>query len=60
MITGNMTIWKPAPSTPLISIALIKIVQRVFIKINLFLKVLEEENAPAGVVTLCCGGVDVG
>jgi len=50
MITGNMTIWKPAPSTPLISIALIKIVQRV----------LEEENAPVGVVTLCCGGVDIG
>jgi hypothetical protein len=28
--------------------------------LNYFVKVLEEENAPVGVVTLCCGGVDIG
>jgi len=50
MITGNMTIWKPAPSTPLISIACMKIIN----------DVLKECNAPVGVVTICCGGVDIG
>jgi aldehyde dehydrogenase family 7 protein A1 len=50
MITGNMTIWKPAPSTPLIAIATYKIIQ----------EVLERNQVPEGVVTLCCGGPDIG
>jgi len=32
MITGNMTLWKPAPSTPLIAIAIYKIIQEVLEK----------------------------
>lgn len=50
MITGNMTIWKPAPTTPLIAIATYKIIQ----------EVLERNQVPQGVVTLCCGGPDIG
>ena len=50
MICGNMTLWKPAPTTPLIAVATVKII----------LEVLEKNNVPKGVVTLCCGGPDIG
>ncbi|ORY36140.1 aldehyde dehydrogenase family 7 member A1 [Rhizoclosmatium globosum] len=50
LITGNATIWKPAPSTPLISVAISKIIQ----------DVLEENNLPGALHTMVCGGADVG
>ncbi|ODN99344.1 aldehyde dehydrogenase family 7 member A1 [Cryptococcus wingfieldii CBS 7118] len=50
LATGNSTIWKPAPSTPLISIALTKLLAPVFAKYDL----------PGSVAALVCGGVDVG
>ena len=50
MICGNMTILKPAPSTPLIAIATFQIIQ----------DVLTKNNLPKGIVTLCCGGPDIG
>ncbi|WVQ63131.1 uncharacterized protein L199_001282 [Kwoniella botswanensis] len=50
LVTGNSTIWKPAPSTPLASIAVTKLIQ----------PVLEKNGLPAAVAALVCGGVDVG
>ncbi|OCF58450.1 aldehyde dehydrogenase family 7 member A1 [Kwoniella mangroviensis CBS 10435] len=50
LVTGNSTIWKPAPSTPLASIAITKLIQ----------PVLERNGLPAAVAALVCGGVDVG
>ncbi|WVQ70635.1 hypothetical protein IAR50_000155 [Cryptococcus sp. DSM 104548] len=50
LATGNSTIWKPAPSTPLISIAVTKLLEPVFAKYDL----------PGSVAALVCGGVDVG
>ncbi|KAI5478698.1 aldehyde dehydrogenase family 7 member A1 [Pseudohyphozyma bogoriensis] len=49
-ITGNSTLWKPAPSTPLVSIATTKIVTSVLI----------EEGLPPALCTLLCGGTEVG
>ena len=43
-------IWKGAPSTPLVSVAVTKVVA----------SVLEKNNIPAAVSTLCTGGADVG
>ncbi|WWC72429.1 uncharacterized protein I206_106391 [Kwoniella pini CBS 10737] len=50
LVTGNATIWKPAPSTPLSSIAITKLIQPVF----------EKNGLPAAAAALVCGGVDVG
>ncbi|KAI8854991.1 aldehyde dehydrogenase [Chytridium lagenaria] len=50
LITGNTTVWKPSPSTPLVSIATTKIIE----------KVLAENNLPGAIHSLCCGGADVG
>ncbi|WWC65400.1 uncharacterized protein I303_108018 [Kwoniella dejecticola CBS 10117] len=50
LVTGNATIWKPAPSTPLSSIAVTKLIQPVF----------EKNGLPAAAAALVCGGVDVG
>jgi aldehyde dehydrogenase family 7 protein A1 len=47
---GNSTVWKPAPTTPLIAIAITKILQEVF----------EVNKLPASICSLVCGGVDIG
>lgn len=49
-ISGNATVWKPAPSTSLCGIASTKIIA----------SVLEENGLPAGIATLVCGGTEVG
>lgn len=50
MVCGNTVLWKGAETTPLVSIATTKIIA----------KVLERNDIPAAVATLCSGGVDVG
>jgi aldehyde dehydrogenase family 7 protein A1 len=51
MITGNMTIWKGASSTSLVSIATMRIIA----------EVLERNECPAGVLTMVIGpGASVG
>ncbi|XP_046559067.1 alpha-aminoadipic semialdehyde dehydrogenase-like [Haliotis rubra] len=50
LITGNTVLWKGAPSTPLTSVAMIRIVT----------KVLEDNNIPGSVCSLVCGGADIG
>ncbi|WVQ85991.1 hypothetical protein IAT38_008159 [Cryptococcus sp. DSM 104549] len=50
LVTGNSTIWKPAPSTPLSSIAVIRLIQ----------PVLERNGLPGAAAALVCGGIDVG
>ena len=50
LAAGNATLWKPAPSTPLCSIAVTKIVSGV----------LERNGIPGAVAGLVTGGKDVG
>ena len=50
MAAGNATIWKPAPTTPLCSIAVTKIVSHV----------LEKNGMPGAVAALVTGGRDAG
>ncbi|ORY35667.1 Aldehyde/histidinol dehydrogenase [Naematelia encephala] len=50
LATGNSTIWKPSPTTPLAAIAVTKLIQ----------PVLERNGLPGAVASLVCGGVDVG
>lgn len=50
LAAGNATLWKPAPSTPLCSIAVTKIVSGV----------LERNGVPGAVAGLVTGGKDVG
>ena len=50
LITGNATIWKPAPSTPLVAIATTKIL----------VPVLEANGYSGALSSLVCGGGDVG
>lgn len=49
-VTGNATVWKPAPTTPLTAIATTKIVQ----------SVLEANKLDAGLAALVCGGGETG
>ncbi|XP_053681865.1 putative aldehyde dehydrogenase family 7 member A1 homolog [Sabethes cyaneus] len=49
LTVGNCVVWKGAPSTPLVSVATIKIVANV----------LKRNNLPP-IVTLCQGGTDIG
>lgn len=49
-ITGNATVWKPAPSTPLTAIATTKIVAAV----------LEAHKLPGALAALVCGGAEAG
>ncbi|GAA6050904.1 hypothetical protein JCM3770_002524 [Rhodotorula araucariae] len=49
-ITGNASIWKPAPSTPLTAIATTKILQ----------SVLEANKLDSALAALVCGGGEVG
>ncbi|KAK3858063.1 hypothetical protein Pcinc_014684 [Petrolisthes cinctipes] len=50
MVCGDTLVWKGAPSTPLVSVATTRIVA----------SVLEKNNLPGAVSSLCCGGADVG
>ncbi|GAA5934111.1 uncharacterized protein JCM15063_000558 [Sporobolomyces koalae] len=49
-ITGNASVWKPAPTTPLTAIATTKIIQ----------SVLEANKLDGALSSLLCGGGDVG
>ncbi|XP_036590884.1 alpha-aminoadipic semialdehyde dehydrogenase [Trichosurus vulpecula] len=50
LICGNVCLWKGAPTTPLISVAVTKIVA----------KVLEDNNLPGAICSMTCGGADIG
>jgi aldehyde dehydrogenase family 7 member A1 len=50
MVTGNMTLWKGAPSTSLLSVACTKLVA----------DVLESNGVDGAVCATVCGGADVG
>ncbi|OZJ01872.1 putative aldehyde dehydrogenase family 7 member A1 [Bifiguratus adelaidae] len=50
LLTGNAMLWKPAPSTPLCSIAVTKILERV----------LAENNLPPALCSLVTGGGSIG
>ncbi len=50
MTAGNATLWKPAPTTPLCSVATTKIIA----------KVLEKNGIDGAVAGLVCGGKDIG
>ena len=49
-VCGNVMLWKGAPSTSLVSIAMTKIQA----------EVLEANNLPGGICSLVCGGADIG
>ena len=49
-IGGNVNIWKGAPTTPLTSIAVTKIVADVF----------KKNNLPPAIATLVSGGAEIG
>ncbi|CAO3579963.1 unnamed protein product [Absidia cylindrospora] len=50
LVTGNGVLWKPSPTTPLVSIAVTKILERT----------LKEHNLPPALCSLVTGGTDVG
>jgi len=50
MVCGNASVWKGAPSTPLVSVAITKILDRVF----------KRNNIPGAVSSMVVGGTDVG
>uniref|UniRef100_A0A452UTT3 Alpha-aminoadipic semialdehyde dehydrogenase n=1 Tax=Ursus maritimus TaxID=29073 RepID=A0A452UTT3_URSMA len=50
MICGNVCLWKGAPTTSLISVAVTKIIA----------KVLEDNQLPGAICSLTCGGADIG
>lgn len=50
LVTGNGVLWKPAPTTPLVSIAVTRILERT----------LKEHNLPPALCSLVTGGTDVG
>lgn len=50
MVCGNAMIWKGAPTTPLVSVAITKVVA----------SVLEKNGLPGAICSLCQGGTDVG
>ncbi|CAL8276557.1 unnamed protein product [Merluccius merluccius] len=50
LICGNVCLWKGAPSTPLTSVAVTKIVA----------EVLEHNSLPGAICSMTCGGADVG
>uniref|UniRef100_A0A3Q2Z8M6 Alpha-aminoadipic semialdehyde dehydrogenase n=1 Tax=Hippocampus comes TaxID=109280 RepID=A0A3Q2Z8M6_HIPCM len=47
---GNVCLWKGAPTTPLTSVAVTKIVA----------DVLEQNNLPGAICSMTCGGADIG
>uniref|UniRef100_A0A8C2UMZ5 aldehyde dehydrogenase (NAD(+)) n=1 Tax=Chinchilla lanigera TaxID=34839 RepID=A0A8C2UMZ5_CHILA len=50
LISGNVCLWKGAPTTSLISVAVTKIVAQV----------LEDNKLPGAICSLMCGGADIG
>ncbi|KAK3727971.1 hypothetical protein QZH41_015917, partial [Actinostola sp. cb2023] len=50
MICGNVNIWKGGPSTPLITVAVTKILE----------SVLKANDMPTAVCSMICGGADIG
>ncbi|XP_072166624.1 alpha-aminoadipic semialdehyde dehydrogenase-like [Diadema setosum] len=50
LVCGNSIMWKGAPSTPLINIATTKVVK----------SVMDANGVPPGIITLLCGGADIG
>lgn len=49
-VCGNSVIWKGAPTTSLTSVATTKIIT----------SVLEKNNIPGAILSLCTGDVDIG
>ncbi|XP_057786677.1 aldehyde dehydrogenase family 7 member B4 isoform X1 [Salvia miltiorrhiza] len=50
LVCGNSVVWKGAPTTPLITIAMTKIIAGV----------LEKNNLPGAIFTAFCGGAEIG
>ncbi|GJM98694.1 hypothetical protein PR202_ga15724 [Eleusine coracana subsp. coracana] len=50
LVCGNSVVWKGAPTTPLITVAMTKIVA----------SVLEKNNLPGAIFTAFCGGTEIG
>ena len=50
LVTGNGVLWKPSPTTPLVSIAVTRILE----------KTLKENNLPPALCSLVTGGADIG
>uniref|UniRef100_A0A6N2MWM1 aldehyde dehydrogenase (NAD(+)) n=1 Tax=Salix viminalis TaxID=40686 RepID=A0A6N2MWM1_SALVM len=50
LVCGNCVVWKGAPTTPLITIAMTRVVTGV----------LEKNNLPPAIFTSFCGGADIG
>uniref|UniRef100_A0A6N2K4U8 Aldehyde dehydrogenase family 7 member A1 n=1 Tax=Salix viminalis TaxID=40686 RepID=A0A6N2K4U8_SALVM len=50
LVCGNCVVWKGAPTTPLITIAMTRLVAGV----------LEKNNLPPAIFTSFCGGADIG
>ncbi|XP_010542386.1 PREDICTED: aldehyde dehydrogenase family 7 member B4 [Tarenaya hassleriana] len=50
LVCGNCVVWKGAPTTPLITIAMTKLVA----------EVLEKNNLPGAIFTAFCGGSEIG
>lgn len=50
MTCGNTVLWKGSETTPLVSIATIKIIE----------DILKKNNLPGGITTLCSGAADIG
>ncbi|XP_078253127.1 alpha-aminoadipic semialdehyde dehydrogenase [Rhinoraja longicauda] len=50
LVCGNCCLWKGAPTTPLTSVAVTKIVAQV----------LEDNKLPGAICSLTCGGADIG
>lgn len=49
-MTGNVTVWKPAPTTPLTAVAVSKIIERV----------LTKNGLPTAICSLVTGGAEIG
>ncbi|GAA0162193.1 dehydrogenase [Lithospermum erythrorhizon] len=50
LVCGNCVVWKGAPTTPLITVAMTKLVAGV----------LEKNNLPGAIFTALCGGAEIG
>ncbi|XP_010064024.2 aldehyde dehydrogenase family 7 member B4 [Eucalyptus grandis] len=50
LVCGNCVVWKGAPTTPLVTIAMTKLVSGV----------LEKNNLPGSIFTSLCGGAEIG
>ncbi|KAK4773987.1 hypothetical protein SAY87_029006 [Trapa incisa] len=50
LVCGNCVVWKGAPTTPLVTIAMTKVVAGV----------LEKNNLPGAIFTSFCGGAEIG